>query len=331
MPPKSRVISWMYQERTKASRTETSRRIWAALETGNRPDIFGWLSSERVRINPEYRSLIKSAGLDTIAGVFGTELGKIISQDRNKENDDVLRLEIDDEGVSRVFYLKRCWNREVRKIWKRALRGSFVGPSVVRTEYEKMEKLGEFGIRIPNLVAYGDQRFCCGVVNSFIITEEIPKAMGVDFAVGEWMGQQPEAERAKLKNELLAEVARCLKIMHAHGFEHHDLFLRNMMVSGLEMSALYILDCPRASIWPQFIMRSRRVHDLATLDAASIVVLSPKQRLRFMHLYLGRDRLNKQDKALIRKVLQYAAPMRAKQIARLERSIAVDAEGNILS
>lgn len=306
-------------------------RVWKALENGKRPDILGWLSSERVRINPEYDALVRAAGLDTIAGVFSTKLGPIISQDKKKEKNDVLRLEIEHEGATRVFFLKRYWNREVTKIWKRAPRGALLGPSIVRAEYEKMEKLGEFGLRIPNLVAYGDQRFCCGVVNSFILTEEIPKAMGVDFVVGEWMEQQPEAERMGLKNKLLEEVARCLKIMHAHGFEHHDLFLRNMMVSGQNMSALYILDCPCASIWPQFIMRFRRVHDLATLDAAGAAVLSPQQRMRFMHIYLGRNRLNKEDKALIRKVLEYADPMREKQVTRLERSIAVDAEGNILS
>lgn len=77
-------------------------------------------------------------------------------------------------------------------------------------------------------------------------------------------------------------------------------------------------------------MRMRRVHDLATLDAAGAFVLSPQQRMRFMHLYLGRNRLNQRDKALIRKVLKYADPMREKQVTRLEHSIAVDEDGKIL-
>lgn len=327
----SNVDVLTYQKRKKATRTKVMGRVWSALETGKRPSTFGWLNSERIQINPDYEKLVRAAGLDTIEGVFSTSLGTIISQDRKKEKNDVLRLEIDDDGVTRVFYLKRYWNRETSKIWKRSNRGSLFGASMVRAEYEMMEKLGEYGLRIPKLVAYGDQRFCCGVVNSFIITEEIPKAMGVDFAVGEWMEQQSESQQQRLKNELIEEIARCLKIMHTHGFEHHDLFLRNMMVSGQEMSALYVLDCPRAYIWPQLIMRFRRVHDLATLDAAGAAVFSPQQRMRFMHIYLGRNRLNKGDKALIRKVFKCASPMRERQVTRLERSIAVDAEGNILS
>lgn len=306
---------------------KTLGRIWKALEVGKRPDVFGWLNSEKIRINPEYDALIRKVGLDTMAGVFATDLGVVISHEKRS---DVLRLEIDHEGVKRVFFLKRLWSREVRRICKRAGRGDLLGPSSVRSEYEKIEKLGEFGLRAPKLVAHGTQRFCCGVVNSFIMTEGIPNAMGVDFLVGTWMEQQPEAQRAKLKTELYEEVARCLKIMHANGFEHHDLFLRNMMVSGQDMSALYILDCPCAFIWPSWIMRMRRVHDLATLDAASTVILSPQQRLRFMYIYLGRNRLKKQDKALIRKVVKRADPMRPKQVARLGRSIAVDNKGDLL-
>jgi len=320
-----------YQKRTKPTRTHLFRKIWGSLEKAERPDVLGWMCWDKIRINPDYAPILKAAGLDTMAGVYQTQLGEIISQDGKKEKNDVLRIELEDEGRTRVFYLKRYWNREWSKIWKRAPRGALLGPSIVKAEFEKMERLGEYGIRIPGLVAFGNQRFCGGVINSFIMTEEIPKAMGVDFVVGAWMEQQPKELHEIHREALLAEVARCLKIMHAHGFEHHDLFLRNMMISGQDMTALYILDCPRAYIWPWFIMRFRRVHDLATLDAAASELLRPTQRMRFMHLYLGRNQLTDEDKQLVRKVLKRADPMRARQVARLDRSIPVDEDGNILN
>ncbi|MCK4509227.1 MAG: hypothetical protein KAU27_11825, partial [Desulfuromonadales bacterium] len=51
------------------------------------------------------------------------------------------------------------------------------------------------------------------------------------------------------------------------------------------------------------------------------------QRMRFMHIYLGCDRLTGEGKQLARQVLERTQPMRERQIKRLERSIAVDENG----
>ena len=72
--------------------------------------------------------------------------------------------------------------------------------------------------------------------------------MGVDYLASDWFDQQNKAVREQNKAELITEVARAVKHMHEHGFEHHDLFLRNMMVSGQDMSKLYMMGAPRAYI-----------------------------------------------------------------------------------
>jgi len=183
------------------------------------------------------------------------------------------------------------------------------------------------GFSCPQLVAYGDHRFAGGVIHAFIITEEIPQAMGVDYLAHEWFDQQTKEVRKQKKAELIYEVAMAVKRMHDHGFEHHDLFLRNMMVSGQDMSKLYMMDAPRGYCWPQRIMRKRREVDLATLDAAATEVFTRSQRMRFIHLYLGCDRLTDGDKQFVRQVLKRTEPMRERQLKRLERSIAVDENG----
>ena len=130
-----------------------------------------------------------------------------------------------------------------------------------------------------------------------------------------------EETREQKKAELITEVAKAVRQMHDHGFEHHDLFLRNMMISGQDMSNLYIMDAPRAYFWPQFIMRMRRSVDLATLDAAATQLFTRSQRMRFMHLYLNCNKLTDQDKKLIWQILDRAKPIRERQLSRLERSI----------
>jgi tRNA A-37 threonylcarbamoyl transferase component Bud32 len=302
-------------------------QIWAALKEGKAPSGLRCLNTHRIVIHPDYPELLKSIDLDSIEGVLRSNLGEAISMDRKQEKNVVKRIEITYQGETRVFYLKLYWNHLFEKIWARAFRGSLVGRSMVRAEYENLERLGECGLRIPQLVAYGDHRFAGGIIHAFIISEEIPKAMGVDYLVHEWFGQQSEEDRKLKTDELIQEVAKTVRQMHDHGFEHHDLFLRNMMVSEQKMSKLYVMDAPRGYFWPQLIMRKRRAFDLATLDAAATQSFTRSQRMRFMHLYLGRDRLTEQDKQLVRKVLTISEPMRERQLKRLERSIAVDENG----
>ncbi|MBW2690114.1 MAG: hypothetical protein JRC99_09315 [Deltaproteobacteria bacterium] len=302
-------------------------QIWTALKEGTAPKGLRCLNTHRVVIHPDYTELLKTIDLDNIQGVLHSKLGEVISMDTKKEKNVVKRIEMTYQGKTRVFYLKLYWNYLFEKIWARALRGSLVGRSMVRAEYENLEKLAERGLRVPQLVAYGDHRFAGGIIHAFIITEEIPKAMGVDYLVHKWLRQTTEEDRKQKTDELIHEVSRIVKKMHEHGFEHHDLFLRNMMVSEQKMSKLYVMDAPRGYFWPQFIMRKRRAFDLATLDSAATQSFSRSQRMHFMHLYLGCTRLRKEDKRLVRKVLTVSEPMRERQLKRLERSIAVDENG----
>jgi len=302
-------------------------QLWTLLKEGTAPKGLRWLNTHRIVIDPGYRELLNSVDLDSIQGVLRSKLGDVISTDRKQEKNVVKRIEIAFEGKPRVFYLKLYWNYLFEMIWGRAFRGSLVGRSMVRAEYENLEKLAGWGFRVPQLVAWGDHRFAGGVIHAYIITEEIPQAMGVDYLTHEWFAQQGKEIRQQKQTELIHEVARTVRRMHDHGFEHHDLFLRNMMVSGQDMAKLYIMDAPRAYVWPAFIMRNRRAFDLATLDAAATQVFSRSQRLRFMYIYLGRNRLTDKDKQLIRLVLKRAKPMRERQLKRLERSIAVDENG----
>lgn len=304
-----------------------SNQIWSELKKGTAPKGLLWLNTHRVTINPAYTALLKSYDLDSMPGVLRSELGDDISTDRTQDKNVVKRIEIDYQGQSRVFYLKLYRNYLFEKIWARAFRGALVGRSMVRAEYENLEKLAECGLRVPRLVAFGDHRFAGGVIHAFIITEEIPQAMGVDYLAHEWFSKQTTEVCRQKKAELIHEVARAVRQMHECGFEHHDLFLRNMMISGSDMSQLYIMDAPRGYFWPKFIIRKRRAFDLATMDAAASGCFSRTQRMRFMHLYLGCNRLSDQDKQLVWQVLQRSEPIRERQIKRLERSIAVDENG----
>lgn len=299
-------------------------RLWKALKGGTAPKGLGCLSTHRIVIHSSYTELLKSADLNSIRGVLRSKLGDFITELSKNEKNAVKRIEITLEGENRTFYLKIYRNHVFKEICARAFRGSMVGRSMVRAEYENLERLAKCGLRTPQWVAYGDHRFAGAVINAFIITEEIPNAMGVDYLIHTWLAQQSAEDRKHKTSELIEEMAKTVKLMHAHGFEHHDLFFRNMMVSDQNMSKLYVMDAPRGYFWPNFIIRKRRAIDLATLDSAATQAFTRSQRLRFMHLYLGCDRLDEQGKQLVRKVLSISDPMRTRQLKRLKRSITVN-------
>ncbi|MCB1752849.1 MAG: hypothetical protein KDI74_14125 [Gammaproteobacteria bacterium] len=79
------------------------------------------------------------------------------------ENDDVLRVELAQQGEIRTFYLKRYWSRDFNKIWRRAFRGSLFGPALVEREASNIGQLGSYGVSTPKVAAFGCQRFCGSV------------------------------------------------------------------------------------------------------------------------------------------------------------------------
>ena len=64
------------------------------------------------------------------------------------------------------------------------------------------------------------------------------------------------------------------------------------------MWKLQVMDAPRRYFWPKIIMRKRRAFELATLDSAANQSFSHSQRMPFLQLYPGFNRLTDEDKQL---------------------------------
>lgn len=301
-----------------------SGRIWASLKRGEAPPGWGWLHSAKLVFQPRWAPLFHSLRLDSIGAIVTSPLGEIVSHDRKMEKNDVKRLALTESGQTRVFFVKRYYNYLFEKIWKRAFRGSWWPPSMVKTEYVNLLQLSDWGFLVPEPVAYGEQRFAGGLINAFLISLEIPQAMGLDYLLGTWLPAQPTATRRRVRSDLVTHLASLTRRMHDRGFEHHDFFLRNLMISGTDVSKLYLLDAPRGRRWPVWIARKRAVFDLATLDSAAPKVFRRSERLKFFLLYRGHQRLTAPDKAMIRKILKRAEPWRPRQILRLDRALHIE-------
>ncbi|HEV8111153.1 MAG TPA: lipopolysaccharide kinase InaA family protein [Planctomycetota bacterium] len=142
-------------------------------------------------------------------------------------------------------------------------------------EYENLRWLLDHGFHAPEPLAAGASwrgglpRF------QFLFTRAVPGArtLGVFLA---------EERDARSRSRVLALLARETARMHALGFVHHDLFPRNVLVTGYQSPRVWFLDC-----WAGGPPRQVRTpaYDLACLTRPGRDALAPDDADAFLLAY----------------------------------------------
>lgn len=206
--------------------------------------------------------------------------GTVVSRDAIS---DVSRVELD----GRSYYLKRY--RQPGKGLRR-----WLGRSRVNAEWENLCLFRDWGVPVPELVAYG-QRWDGDGYRGVMVTAALPSVQGLD-ALAERLRDPPWREA------LLQRLARYVAILHRHGFAHGDLNWRNLLVASQGEPEVYFIDCPGGRIWPWPLRRLKIAKDLWLLDKLARQYLSRSQRLRFYRMYRSIARLDGADKCLLRAI-----------------------------
>tara|TARA_Y100000780_G_scaffold102505_1_gene92997 strand:- start:7 stop:306 length:300 start_codon:yes stop_codon:yes gene_type:complete len=94
-------------------------------------------------------------------------------------------------------------------------------------------------------------------------------------------------------------------MMHDQGFTHNDLKWRNLLVDDQALANVYLIDCPAGSFWWGPMLRYRIIKDLACLDKLAKHHLSRARRLAFYKMYLGKARLDSEDRKQLRAILAF--------------------------
>jgi len=129
-------------------------------------------------------------------------------------------------------------------------------------------------------------------------------------------GLSPEEQRRQ-RRELIESLARMVRRLHAHGFVHHDLFWRNILLSGRKLDRFYLIDAHKGRRWFPLTGPLARARDLAALDAPAPGWFRRSERLRFLLRYLEKPRLDSAGRRLARRILRLAEPLRAKERRRV--------------
>lgn len=207
--------------------------------------------------------------------------GDSVSSDAISE---VRRLEIGGRGYYAKLY------RQPGKSWRR-----WLGRSRCRAEWENLLLFRAFGLPVPALAAYGEQWNADGY-RGVLVTTELAGTAGLDALI------EPLRQRV-WRESVMGQLARCLAVMHDHGFAHGDLNWRNVLVTTDGEPRIFCIDCPAGRCWPWPLRAAKITKDLWMLDKLGRRYLSRSQRLCFYKLYRGVRYLDAADKRRLRHIV----------------------------
>ena len=259
-------------------------------------------------LDDRFRSRLRETGLGDFEAVMSTQNGVCLRVLTDREN---WHLPSQLPGGA---YLKkhhiRTWGTRLRAKLRAGL-----GLSAGRVEAENLRTLTEDGIPSFRLVAYGEKLHANGLLESFILTEELDGYVELQQLLRERFPTRTPHDgplRDRELDRLLHQVAELVRRFHQAGYNHRDLYSYHVFIKETSPGTfdLRLIDLQRV----QRRRRRRRrwvVKDLAQLAwSVPLDRIGCTQRVAFMKHYLGVGKLRPADKRLIRAVLSKQRAMR---------------------
>lgn len=273
--------------------------------------------TDRVVIVPEWRTRLAAQGLDTVEAVYRLREGTVITRSSSTE---VRRMVCGKGTEARTVFIKKYWVEHPRQLWSGLWRGTFLGRSKVRQEFENLARLRTWGLDAPAPVAYGERRRGRWLVRSFLMSEGVPDPLPLDLFIRDQLPKLPPAVARRQRRELIERLADYTRRMHERRFVHHDYFWRNILLTGGQLDHFFLIDAHKGCVWWPGQAGISRARDLAALDAPAPRFFRRTERLRFFLRYLGSEKLGRRGRSLLRRTLRLAEPQRLRQYQRVEKA-----------
>jgi heptose I phosphotransferase len=174
--------------------------------------------TRRVWLSDEYRAALPDDLAETVMGLE--------SSDRHhaKQGRSTARVRFDSPWGPLSVYLKR----HLRLPWPSRLaatlfeRGLHTPAAAERAHLERARRLG---IAVPDVVAAGETVGPWGQLQSFLMVAELTGCQALNEALPELIATLPPGAFARLKRELVIEMAGMTATLHRHRLFHKDLYL----------------------------------------------------------------------------------------------------------
>lgn len=168
-----------------------------------------------------------------------------------------------------------------------------------RREYERAWELARRGVPAVAPIALGERRRGARLIESYLVTEAVPRACSLDEYVATQLPQLAASARSGARRRLIEAVARLCARTHAAGVFHDDLHGGNILlrndpgesssndsgVGGTETDPqLFLVDLPGVEL-SSALDAARTCESLAMLCAGFLDRTSQADRLRFWRTY----------------------------------------------
>ncbi len=242
--------------------------------------------------------------------------GRLLTEVRHKRGRFIVRTSLPDaDGQERPVFLKvyTCngrWNRV-----KSRITSSLGKASPAQLERRNLGWAAAQGIPVPRLVT-GFPEFESASF-SVLVTEELCGMSALHTLLPRGAKTLSPAAFRKWKRELAHELARLTQLLHRSNRYHKDLYLCHFFLPDEALTdgqsiqgRLHLLDLLRLK-HHRWNSRRWQVKDLAELLYSSdLAGIETRDRLRFMHTYLGCTKLDRDGRRLIESVVKKAARYR---------------------
>jgi heptose I phosphotransferase len=287
----------------------TLRKIWEIRESDTEEhrgvQSLESVETGRMWIDHHFRSALDTRGLSSFESMMTTSDGHLLRSLADREN---WRLELhSSHSQPGAAYLKRHHVRTLGA-WLRAKVGAGPGQTAGRVEARNVARLSRAGIAAMRLIAYGEKLNPDGLLESFVLTEELTGYTQLDHFLRKRFATrdtQRWTRRDPALVQLIRDVAAVASKFHKLGYNHRDLYCCHFFIAEPTAGQFKVnlIDLQRVEHRHRFRQRWI-VKDLAQLSySAPRERISWTQRMAFLKHYLGVRRLRTQDKRLIRQIL----------------------------
>jgi len=262
------------------------------------------LASEDFFVEPAYEAGLQKLGLVSIDAVFAFQAGRNLAKDNLAPHRS--RIEFKIESPATTVFLKRYDRPPISaqlKNWLSAKKRISCGFA----EVDAARKLAAMGVNTPKMVAWGQLWGGIFEKRSFAAIDKIPDGESLERSLPGFFNGPATSENLILRRRFIRQLAAFIRKFHDTGYRHRDLYLCHIFRTPDDQ--FYLIDLARA-FRPMLLGALYRIKDVAQLHySAPAKYFSKTDRLRFLRAYLGREKLNAEDKILIRRITNKAKLM----------------------
>jgi hypothetical protein len=258
--------------------------------------------TREIWIDDEFAPSLCAAGLIDFESFMETERGRCLRALDDREN---WRLDLPHPAGPRGAYLKKHHVRSWRW-WLRARLGKPARRSPGRVEARNIDRLAKAGVAAMRLVAFGDRLHADGLLESFVLTEELTGYTQLDhFLRRRFAERGASSVRDADLDALFIAIAEVAARFHRAGFNHRDFYCCHFFIREDEPGRFDVRLIDLQRVERRRWLRWRWV----VKDLAQLAYSAPRERIgatarmAFIKSYLGVEKLRPQDKRLIRAVL----------------------------